>query len=518
MFAKLKSGVVQQVIDNTESMQQLKHQIGLLERKLNREKIARQEAEKLLMQLTEESYFTSQALRASLRESQKREQELKYLHNTTERASEGTTLDQLISLSVESATQFSQSQYGVAFYTYTDEAPDFNSIDVWHPEAHWHPQPSLVELIYDALPLEEKKVYDHWSVSAFQLPDTEVESWLLHIMVPIKPGEKLWFALISEQEYIDEEMLFVLDTTRRYLITGIKYRIKNVELTEKKVELSEKDVELDNSQKEKQALEERLQLSDKMALLGQLAAGVAHEINNPMGFVRSNSEILSEINSDIFHAIDELKSLAEKQGDDFKKVIDDWYEGFDIADCQEAVTELLESNETGINRITDIVKSLRSFSHHGKSDKRVIAINEPIDDALKITYNLYKYNVDLLYSPPNPAPQVIANSSQLQQVFINMISNAVHAIGEKGELLISIVEKPRVVEVKIKDSGCGMDQKTLEQLYTPFYTTKPPGEGTGLGLSMSFTIIEDHDATVDVKSEVGKGTEFTLKFKKFIES
>lgn len=510
--------MVKLVSDNSESMQQLKHQVGLLERKLNREKTARLEAEKLLMQLTEESYFTSQALRASLRESQKREQELKYLHNTTERASEGTTLDQLISLSVESATQFSQSQYGVAFYTHADEEPDFDSIDIWHPEAHWHPQPDLVALIYDSLPLEETKTYDHWSVSACQLPSVEVESWLLHIMVPIKKNEKLWFALISEQEFIDEEMLFVLDTTRRYLITGIKYRIKNVELTEKKEELSEKDVALDTSNKEKQALEERLQLSDKMALLGQLAAGVAHEINNPMGFVRSNSEILSDISSDIFHAMDQLKTIAEEKQGDFKSIIDDWFEGFDIEDCKEAVTELLESNETGINRITDIVKSLRSFSHHGKSDKRVIAINEPIDDALKITYNLYKYNVELMYNPPTPAPQIVANSSQLQQVFINMISNAVHAIGEKGELLISIVENPRTVEVKIKDSGCGMDAKTLEQLYTPFYTTKPPGEGTGLGLSVSFTIIEDHDATVDVQSAVGEGTEFTLKFKKFIES
>ena len=272
------------------------------------------------------------------------------------------------------------------------------------------------------------------------------------------------------------------------------------------------------SQKEKARLEHQLLHSEKMASIGQLAAGVAHEINNPIGFVNSNLHTLSDYLIDIKSLLEKQETmlsdissdkLDEKETEmiaDIKRHAKDLDIEFIISDSN----ELIGDCKDGINRVKDIVISLKDFAHPGEKKKSFADINGNIDSTLAIVWNELKYNAEIEKNYGD-IPEVKCNIQELNQVFMNLLVNAGHAIETHGTITI---KTSRVgednVEIKISDTGSGIPEEAKSKIFDPFFTTKEVGKGTGLGLNLSYNIIAKHGGTIEVESEVGKGTTFTI--------
>ncbi|WP_339675808.1 ATP-binding protein [uncultured Zhongshania sp.] len=224
--------------------------------------------------------------------------------------------------------------------------------------------------------------------------------------------------------------------------------------------------------------------SEKMASLGQMVAGVAHEINTPLGYASSNVEIVRETMQAMDGEVD-AESILE----------------FDT---------LLADTEYGLKQIAELVMSLKDFSRVDRSQSQLFDLNEGIETALKICNSQLKDGVKVTRMFAD-LPEISCAPSQLNQVFLNLITNAAQAMDGKGQICIRTSVVDDNVEVAISDSGSGMDEETRAHIFEPFFTTKPVGKGTGLGLSIVFRIIEDHGGTIRVESELGKGTEFFIR-------
>ncbi len=257
--------------------------------------------------------------------------------------------------------------------------------------------------------------------------------------------------------------------------------------------------------------------SEKMASIGQLAAGVAHEINNPVGFVKSNLGTLTGYVStfkDLFHHYDILTEAVRngdgaKQSETIREVVR-ISKDEDLEYILEDIGCLLNESIDGTERVRDIVQNLKSFARIDDTHIKEADLNEGIEATLKIVWNELKYKTEV-HKKLGPLPSIKCNAGQLNQVFMNMLLNAVQAIPEKGEITIESWASDKDVFVKIRDNGSGMTEETRKKLFDPFYTTKPAGKGTGLGLSISLGIVQKHNGVIDVESELGKGTSFTIR-------
>ncbi len=251
--------------------------------------------------------------------------------------------------------------------------------------------------------------------------------------------------------------------------------------------------------------------SDKMASIGQLAAGVAHEINNPIGYVYSNLGTLEKYVQDVFGMLDSYEQAEGAITDaavraqlqtDRKKL--------DIAFLKEDLRALMNESKEGITRVKNIVQNLKDFSHVDAADEWHFAdLHHGIDSTLNIVNNEIKYKASVI-KEYGDIPQVECLSSQLNQVFMNLLINAAHAIEERGTITVRTGQNGGEVWVEIADSGTGIQPETLKKIFDPFFTTKPIGQGTGLGLSLSYGIIQKHHGRIEVSSEVGKGTTFKI--------
>lgn len=251
---------------------------------------------------------------------------------------------------------------------------------------------------------------------------------------------------------------------------------------------------------------QRLQ-SEKMASLGVLVAGVAHEINNPIGFINSNVDTLKNYWHDIQDLLNELE--RETTGTEQQQLLSDLYKKYDVKFLLEDINPLVDSTTSGILRVTEIIQSLKTFARSDTPNKIMADVNEGLNATLVMAKNELKYHCKINLSLA-PLPPTLMYPSKLNQVFMNLLLNAGQAIEEQGEITIqSLVENNHIV-VKISDTGIGIAPDKISQIFNPFYTSKPIGQGTGLGLSISHTIIEQHNGSIKVQSQVGQGTCFTI--------
>ncbi len=258
--------------------------------------------------------------------------------------------------------------------------------------------------------------------------------------------------------------------------------------------------------------------SEKMASLGQLTAGIAHEINNPINFVTSNVKPLYRDINVLFDAIIVMESLATDNGSlaDKQKKIDDYKNEIDYDYLRMEIEQLLSGISEGAMRTAEIVKGLRIFSRLDEDALKKADINEGLDSTLVITNNLLN-SVIKLEKNYSDLPLIDCYPGKLNQVFLNIMSNAIYAVKKKfkgehgGVLNISTELVNDFVFIKIKDNGIGMDEATQKRIFEPFFTTKEVGEGTGLGMSIAYNTISKHDGQIMVKSEQGVGTEFIIK-------
>lgn len=251
--------------------------------------------------------------------------------------------------------------------------------------------------------------------------------------------------------------------------------------------------------------------SEKMASIGQLAAGVAHEINSPIGFVYSNIQSLQEHINKLLKVSLFTEKLIDKSGIDLHmRLKKDYFERNEFDYIKDDILELVEESLDGVVRVREIVKSLKEFSHTDAKDWSETSLIEGIESTLKIVSSQFKYKVELIKDYQEDLPPLFCMGMQLNQVFMNLLVNAGQAIDENGTIFIKVFSEDNCQKVSVRDTGQGIEPNHLSKIFDPFFTTKPVGSGTGLGLSLSYNIVKNHDGDIEVKSEVGKGTEFIV--------
>lgn len=254
----------------------------------------------------------------------------------------------------------------------------------------------------------------------------------------------------------------------------------------------------------------QLMQADKMASVGQLAAGVAHEINNPIGFVYSNLGSLEQYLNEIFALLSVYEKAEASMADSMRAEVQKIKQQTDIAFLKEDVPTLMKESKDGITRVKRIVQDLKEFSHVDSSDEwKTVDLHNGLDSTLNIVNNEIKYHAEV-HKEYGEISSVECLPSQINQVFMNLLVNAGHAIEGKGVITVRTGQQGEEVFVQVADSGKGISAENLKRIFDPFFTTKPVGKGTGLGLSLSYGIIKKHDGRIEVQSEVGKGTTFTV--------
>lgn len=277
-------------------------------------------------------------------------------------------------------------------------------------------------------------------------------------------------------------------------------------------QLRESHAELQDAYAKLQEIQGQLLQSEKMASIGQLAAGVAHEINNPIGYVYSNLGSLQKYLNDLFMVLDayaEVEPLIESYSETINKI----RSAKQIADLEflrEDVDALMSESREGITRVKKIVQDLKDFSHVGSEEEWQMAnLHHGLDSTLNIVNNELKYKAEVI-KEYGSIPDIECLPPQLNQVFMNLFVNAAHAIEERGTIIVRSGAGEDLVWIEIIDSGKGINPDNLKRIFDPFFTTKPVGKGTGLGLSVSYSIIQKHHGSINVESEVGKGTSFKI--------
>jgi signal transduction histidine kinase len=253
--------------------------------------------------------------------------------------------------------------------------------------------------------------------------------------------------------------------------------------------------------------------SEKLASIGQLAAGVAHEINNPISFVFSNFGTLQTYVASLLRVLARYEAAEPFIADaDVARGIADLREQVDLAFLQEDVLALMAESRDGIERVRKIVQDLKDFSRVDAHQQWQWAdLHQGIDSTLNIVNNEVKYKADIV-KEYGAVPEVECLPSQINQVIMNIVVNGAQAIeGRRGRITIRTGASGGNVWIEIADNGCGIPQAIQSRIFDPFFTTKPIGTGTGLGLSLSYGIIQKHRGRIEMQSEEGVGTTFRIE-------
>ncbi|HBG47979.1 MAG TPA: hypothetical protein DDW90_00400 [Cyanobacteria bacterium UBA9971] len=275
-------------------------------------------------------------------------------------------------------------------------------------------------------------------------------------------------------------------------------------------ELSRINLQLKRANKEIKDAQSMVVHNEKMRSLGQLVAGVAHELNNPINFIYGNLSHLKNYSNDLIQIIakyEEFKNqLPEEKIQEIEKLKEDLEYEFIVED----LSLLIKSCHEGAERSKQIILDLKNFSRLDEAMVKEVDIHEGIDSALNILESKYKDRVTV-HKQYGEIPQIMCYAGQINQVFMNVLDNAAQAIEGNGNVYVrtKVIDQDAVIE--IEDTGPGIDEETLPKIFDPFFTTKPVGEGTGLGLSICYKIIKSHNGKMEVESEKGKGTKFIIK-------
>lgn len=341
--------------------------------------------------------------------------------------------------------------------------------------------------------------------SSTEIVELTGRSDIFYLKKPFNREEILQFARALTNEWN-------LEKDRDFLESCLKKANKNLEEANENL---------------KQKVEDQAALivqTEKMASIGILAAGVAHEINNPISFIKSNLSVVKnyfENITDLFHQYSGLEDfLDQKDMDNSVKQLNkirDFKKEYDMDMIIQDLDELADESIDGVQRVKNIVNDLKNFSRIDEAEYKFLNINESIDTTLNILKTQLKYKVTIEKDYDENA-KIKCFPQKISQVFMNLLINAGQAIEEKGFIRISTKmitmgkrASDKFIEIKISDTGAGIPKENLTKLFDPFFTTKPMGEGTGLGLSITYEIIKNHHGQITVESKVGKGTEFTIR-------
>ena len=272
---------------------------------------------------------------------------------------------------------------------------------------------------------------------------------------------------------------------------------------------------------DRKTLERKLNIAQKLESIGQLASGIAHEINTPIQYVGDSIHFVQEAVGDLFELIGLYDKVVREAGgnpDDEAGGIAELKEDMDYEFVVNETPKACDRALEGVKRVSAIVLAMKNFSHPGEEEAKLVDINKAIENTVMVTRNEWKYAADMETDLSPELPLVHCFPGGLNQVLLNVIINAGHAIadseknGERGKITISTRPGREFVEITIADSGCGIPKENLTKVFDPFFTTKEVGKGTGQGLAIVHDIVvEKHGGTIDIDSEVGVGTKFTLR-------
>ncbi|MEZ4388107.1 MAG: ATP-binding protein [Candidatus Krumholzibacteriia bacterium] len=283
-------------------------------------------------------------------------------------------------------------------------------------------------------------------------------------------------------------------------------------ILERVILLKRSEDALRSTNRELQEKSAQLVQSEKMASIGQMAAGVAHEINNPVGFIMGNLSTLRDYAAQIKAAIDVCKLLGAAAAD-LPAEIQQAVAALDHDDLdfmRDDLDDLLAESLEGCDRVRDIVQNMKGFARLDDKTASRADLNDCVESTLKVVWNELKYKCEVV-KEYGELPQVVCFPGKVNQVIMNLLVNAAHAIEEKGTVTIRTSVSEDQVVLQVADTGCGIPPEALGKLFDPFYTTKEPGKGTGLGLYICHSIMEEHGGSIEVDSTVGLGTTFTVR-------
>ena len=280
--------------------------------------------------------------------------------------------------------------------------------------------------------------------------------------------------------------------------------------------LNQKNYQLEETNKDLKETQVQLLQAEKMASVGQLAAGVAHEINNPVGFVSSNISTLSEYVATYQMIFSQIQVVLDEKDEPKRALalveLEKMLGNQDMAFINEDISDLLGDSREGLQRVAEIVKGLKLFSRVDSDQMQKHNINDCVRTTLAMVNNQLKY-ICTVETHLGRIPDVEMNVGKISQVITNLLINAgqaIEATGKNGKIIITTCTVGEFVELRVEDSGCGIPPSHLDKLFNPFFTTKPEGQGTGLGLSISFGIAQEHGGSLSATSTEGDGSTFTL--------
>jgi len=324
-----------------------------------------------------------------------------------------------------------------------------------------------------------------------------------------------------EQEYRivtgDGQIRWVIDETRIVRRADGSVEFYDGVLTDI-TEQKQTEQNLSAALSEQRALNKRLEQahnqllqSEKLASIGQLAAGVAHELNNPIGFVHSNLGTLDGYVRDLMFIIEAYATALAEGGESLARTrMDQIRKERDFDYVQQDIFQLVSESRDGLDRLRRIVQDLKTFARVGSQDWEYADLNQGLESTLNIVWNELKYKCTVVKELA-VLPPVYCQVSQLNQVFMNLLVNAGHAIEVKGEITLrSRLADDGMVVIEVIDTGKGIPPENMARIFDPFFTTKPVGKGTGLGLSLSYTIVQSHQGRIEVESQPGQGTTFRV--------
>jgi PAS domain S-box-containing protein len=302
----------------------------------------------------------------------------------------------------------------------------------------------------------------------------------------------------------------IYDVTQRKQLED-SLRMETEGLKAAREELSKKNTELEEAYSELKDTQMQILQQEKMASIGQLAAGVAHEINNPMGFISSNLSSLSKYVDKIIEYINIQSTLISEHVEKVKcNDLEEKKKSLKIDFIKDDIKDLIRESQDGTERVKKIVQDLKSFSRNDQLDYREANINECMESTINIVWNELKYKATV-HKELGSIPMVRCFPQQINQVFMNLLINAVHAIETTGDIRIKTWVDDGWVFALVSDNGHGMTPEVREKIFEPFFTTKEAGKGTGLGLSITYDIVKKHGGEISVESEPDKGTTFTVR-------
>ena len=331
------------------------------------------------------------------------------------------------------------------------------------------------------------------------------------------------FELGSRPQYLAEQIVgrvfSVQDVTQRTLDAQalrdsrdqLEQRVleRTVELETLNADLQREKERLASLVRELEAAQAQLMQSERMASIGQLAAGVAHEINNPVGFVNSNLGSLKLYVDKLLHLLTVYEQAEQALPASVAQTLQATKAEVDLDFMRTDLAELVTESLDGLQRVTHIVQDLKNFSHPDESERQLADIEKGLESTLRVVWNELKYKATVTKEFAG-LPQLVCHPFQLNQVFMNLLVNAGQAIESKGVIIVRTGFDEDWIWVEIQDTGKGIKPENLTRIFDPFFTTKPVGKGTGLGLSMAYGIVKKHGGRIDVTSEVGRGTCFRV--------